>query len=104
MIHDFEESTEFTDDMSFGDFLRKKRRLLGLNQTDLAEMVGVQQTTISMWELGITSPPIETAREIIRRLGGELRICNVKVYDKVWYRELLHKIPPEFIERAFFGK
>ena len=77
MIHKFKEDDKFSPDMSFGEFLRKKRRLLGLNQTDLADKLGVNQGTLSMWELGVTSPPIDDAAYILKRLGGELKILNV---------------------------
>lgn len=77
MTHEFVESDNFTIDMDFGEFIRKKRRILGLNQTDFGEMLGgYMQSTISMWELGITSPPIEEARTIIDRLGADLMIVN----------------------------
>ena len=77
MIHDFKEDDNFTPNMTFGEFLRKKRRTLGLNQTDLADKLGLNQGTISMWELGITSPPIDDAAYILKRLGGEIQILNV---------------------------
>lgn len=76
MYHNFNESAVFTLDMSFKDFIRKKRRLMGLNQTDFGYLVGVNQGTVSMWELGVTSPPIDTAAEIIEKLGGKIRIVN----------------------------
>lgn len=76
MRHNYIELPEFDDGMSFGAFLRKKRRLMGYNQTDLGKIIGVHQHTISQWELGNFSPDIEVAREIIKRLGGELRIVN----------------------------
>jgi transcriptional regulator with XRE-family HTH domain len=76
LVHDFKEDDHFKDDISFGEFLKKKRRLMGLNQTDLANMLGVRQGTISMWELGVTSPSIDDAVYIAKRLGGEILIRN----------------------------
>ena len=76
MTHIFNESWDFRDDMRFGEFIRKKRRLMGLNQTDFAELLGVNQGTESQWELGVTSPPLSKARKIIEYLGGELLIVN----------------------------
>lgn len=76
MRHSFEEDDNFTPDMPFGEFLRKKRRLMGYNQHDFADMLGVNQGTVSMWELRVTSPPIDDARYIVRRLGGEILIKN----------------------------
>lgn len=76
MTHEFLESAEFTDNMTFGEFLRKKRRLLGLNQTDFAELLGYGQNTISRWEVGNGSPPFEDARKIVDFLGGDIKIVN----------------------------
>lgn len=76
MRHNFNEDGSFMDDMPFGEFIRKKRRILGMNQADFAEMLGVHQSTVSMWELRVTSPPIDDATDIVKRLGGELRITN----------------------------
>ena len=76
MRHNFYETDDFTEDMPFGEFIRKKRRLLGLNQSDFGEMLEVGQGTISQWELGETSPPFEDARKIIMRLGAEVVIDN----------------------------
>lgn len=74
MTHEFKESPDFTDDMAFGEVLRKIRRLKGMNQTDMGYLLGYNTNTISQWELGNTSPYIEDAREIIKRLGGCLKI------------------------------
>lgn len=76
MRHKFNEDGSYMDDMPFGEYIRKKRRILGMNQTDFAKLLGVNQGTISMWELRVTSPPIDDATEIIQRLGGEVRILN----------------------------
>lgn len=84
MIHDFDESPEFTSDMTFGQTIRKIRRLLGLNQTDMGEELGYNQKTISSWETGMSSPPIEDAREIYRRYGLRLMI-EVKDNEIVRY-------------------
>ena len=76
MLHKFVEDNNFEDDMPFGEFIRKKRRLMGLNQTDFARKLGVCKCTVSQWELGTTSPPIEDARDIVDQLGGEILIVN----------------------------
>lgn len=73
-----EEDTIFYPDITFGDFLRKKRILLNLTQKDLADKIGVKQSTISMWELGVTSPSVDDATYIVKRMGGELRITNIE--------------------------
>lgn len=77
------EALEITDDLKllneFGEFLRSKRKAMGLNQEEMGCLLGgYAQNTISMWELGITSPPIADAVEIIKFLGGILLIIDYK--------------------------
>ena len=79
MRHLYKEDKEFPPFISFNEFLRKKRRILGYNQTDFAKMLGVNKGTVSMWELGVTSPPIDDAKNIIDRLGGQLMIVNLMI-------------------------
>lgn len=79
MRHDFNEDANFTEDMSFGEFIRKKRRLLGMNQSDFGYYIGdYHQHTISMWETGQFSPPFNEARRIAEFLGGDLLIVGEK--------------------------
>lgn len=78
MRYHFREDNNFTDDMPFGEYIRKKRRLMGYTQHDFGKFFGVDQGTISQWELGETSPPIEKARQIVERLGGQILIVNRK--------------------------
>ena len=80
MKHKFVEDGVFTDDMPFGEFIRKKRRLMGMNQSDFADWLCVcNRDTLSKWELGVTSPPIEVARELVKKTGGEILIVNREI-------------------------
>lgn len=74
MTHEFKETAEYYDSMKFGDFLRKTRRLMGLNQTDMGDIIGINQGTLSSWETGLSSPPFEIGRKVVGLLGGEVRI------------------------------
>lgn len=76
MLHEFDEDNNFTDDMPFGEYIRKKRRLMGYNQSDFAELLDINTGTVSQWELGVTSPQIEKARRIVEILGGRILIRN----------------------------
>jgi len=78
VLHNYKEDDNFTEDMPFGEFLRKKRRLMGYNQTDMAELFGVSQWIWSKWELGDYSPPFNKALEIVKSLGGTVKIVNIK--------------------------
>lgn len=52
------------------DVIREARRRIGLNQTELAERMGVTQAAVSHWENGETMP---TPRQI-PRLAEVLKI------------------------------
>lgn len=95
MIHDFNEDLLFDESIQFGEFVKKKRRIMGLNQTDFAELIGATQHTISVWEQGNSTPPLDHAKYIIKVLGGELKIENrVSLHNcKAIKRELLERFP-----------
>lgn len=46
--------------------LRKKKNL---TQEQLAEMLGVNRTTVTLWELGINKPKIEMIEKLIEIFG-----------------------------------
>lgn len=54
---------------TFGPQLRDIRTAKGITQAALAEKIGVAQTTVSAWELGIAEPSIARLRRIARALG-----------------------------------
>ena len=70
----FEKINDTKETMRYGDVIRRKRKLMGMNQTEFGEVVDVCQGTLSKWELGITSPPFDTAEYILKSLGYELII------------------------------
>lgn len=49
----------------FGGRLRKLRKRTGMNQTELAEALGVAQTTVSAWERSDDAP----RESVLRQLG-----------------------------------
>lgn len=50
--------------------LRRIRRLRALKQSVVAELVGVDQSTVSRWEAGALVPGRDLAEQILRTLGG----------------------------------
>lgn len=78
-IHAFDESPDFTEDMPFGEILRKARRLSGLNQSQLGEIIGLDQQTISRYENGKSSPPVDYAVSIFLKLGYEFEYGVKKI-------------------------
>jgi len=61
---------------TFGEYLRERRRYFGLSQMDLAEDLGVKQTTVSSWETGKTSPAFDFALDIMASFGDEYQIIE----------------------------
>jgi transcriptional regulator with XRE-family HTH domain len=54
---------------TIGDHLRKRRLDLGLLQREVAERLGVDQTTVTNWELNRTVPALRFLPGIIRLIG-----------------------------------
>ena len=84
--------------MKFGEYLKWRRKSLGLSQWDLAEDLGVKQTTVSSWELEKTSPPFDFAKDIIESFGDSLEIITD---SKDFQRSLARN---NFIESAGAGE
>ena len=59
--------------MSTGDWIREHRKRRCMNQTELGELVGVHQHTISHYENG-DAYQLDVLLKIIEVLGGELAI------------------------------
>ena len=72
MTHIIDDNLKET--VSFGKVLKEVRKMMEMNQTEFGQVVDANQNTVSMWELGITSPPFETAEYILKMLGFELMI------------------------------
>lgn len=75
-----------TDKESFGGTLRRVRNLKGFTQAKLAEKVGVLNTTISNYELGVSLPDYETLIKISKALNVDPGIFNVnwRICDHGW--------------------
>lgn len=53
---------------TIGQRIRSRRKVLGMSQVDLAEKVGVHQTTVSEWERGLTCPSRRNEAAILTAL------------------------------------
>ena len=60
--------------MKFGDDLRKCRKDLHLSQKEVAEKLGIHQSSVSDWENDISRPDYETIFELCS-------IYNVTIYQ-----------------------
>lgn len=55
--------------ISFGARLKRLRRLREMKQSHLADLAGVDQTTVSRWERGVLVPDPKRAAELLRLVG-----------------------------------
>ena len=58
--------------MNLKEVMKKRRAILGLSQTDLAEMSGVSIATIKDIERGNGNPSLSTIGKILNILGVEI--------------------------------
>ena len=52
-----------------GDIIAKKRRELGLTQTELGKMLGISGKAVSKWERGLSNPCREHMEKLVDLLG-----------------------------------
>ena len=72
--------------ISIGERIAFVRKQAGLSQKELAKKIHVQRQTISNWEIGLNTPPIERIHLIceICNCSADFLICNlITDYDKL---------------------
>jgi transcriptional regulator with XRE-family HTH domain len=77
--------------MNFGDRLKKTRKDKGLRQKDLAEMIGVKQTTIARYENNETFP----SQNVLATIEEKLEV------DKSWLIFGKKLVLGSFIDESF---
>ncbi|HET8702227.1 MULTISPECIES: helix-turn-helix transcriptional regulator [Castellaniella] len=60
------------DSNNFGQWVRARRLARGWTGQQLARRAGLSQSCISMIELGVRCPTLDTATRIARALGADL--------------------------------
>ena len=60
----------------FGENLRRLREERGLNQTELAEILGTTKQSVNRYEKNLREPNIKTASEFAKRLGVPLYVLT----------------------------
>ena len=58
--------------MQYGELIRRRRTALGMNQTELAERIGVSRNTVAGWETSHSRPDLGTLPALCRALGISL--------------------------------
>lgn len=64
-------SGQYTD-CEIGKRIKIMRKLRGLTQSGLADLVGVTRPTVISWERGVTVPVLYTLRRLAETLGVTL--------------------------------
>lgn len=81
-------------------FLRDRRLTLGLNQIEVANLLGVSNSTISNYERGSRKPEIEELRAWGRVLGYDLKIEWVRsgmsaTPERLEIEQILNDLSPD---------
>ena len=67
---------------NFGNRLKQLRKSKGLNQTQLAEILGVHEITVRRWELGQREPRLEDIKALAKALGvSEADLLNDSLHE-----------------------
>ena len=54
---------------TFGEYIRERRRAMGLTQREFAEKLYVTESAVSKWERGMSYPDVTLLRDICAVLG-----------------------------------
>ena len=57
-----------------GDFIKERRKILRIQQQDLAEISGLSLRTVTIVENGEGNPSIQTMQKLADALGLELKL------------------------------
>lgn len=72
----------YNDPMSgFGELLRSRREAQGLEQAELARLLGVTQQTVSKWETGVTVPRPGRVGALARALELDAGLLHAAAAD-----------------------
>src|SRR5207244_12451497 len=68
---------------TIGDHLRKRRLDLGLLQREVAERLGVDETTVTNWELNRTTPTLRFLPGLVRFIGDAPRAAGASLGERL---------------------
>jgi transcriptional regulator with XRE-family HTH domain len=87
---------------NIGKIIKKYRKMNNMTQKELANLIHVEHSTISNWELGKRKVDIETARELSQILGfsldddSEVKSNNL-IYQSIEYRNFKSEIQKKYM-------
>lgn len=83
---------------NFAHNLRTVRRVLGISQSEIAEIIGVERSTYSYYETGKSEPLVHRLKKIIDFFNSKLGVKKVD-FDML----LSEKLDYLTVKRNFFG-
>ena len=61
---------------TFGEYIRERRRAMGLTQREFAEKLYVTESAVSKWERGMSYPDVTLLRDICACWGSPSMSCS----------------------------
>ena len=83
----------------FGELIRNARKSLGLTQRQLADQIGVSNTSVSNWEKGLSRPDAD----LIQKLCAVLHLQPNDIYGTTQDTAGRRSVSDEDIKFALFG-
>jgi DNA-binding transcriptional regulator YiaG len=62
--------------------IRQARKRAGMSQVELAELLGIRQSSVSQWERGATEPSTQNLLDLMRRLPGLAEALSASTADR----------------------
>ena len=70
---------------NFGEAVRLARKRVGLTQHSLSAITGIEQTTISNWELGKNWPYVNMFNDFIGGVKGTFPQRDIRMIEEIFY-------------------
>ena len=83
----------------FGEIIRNARKSLGLTQRQLADQIGVSNTSVSNWEKGLSRPDAD----LIQKLCAVLHLQPNDIYGTTQDTAGRRRVSDEDIKFSHFG-
>jgi DNA-binding transcriptional regulator YiaG len=62
--------------------IHQARKRAGMSQVELAELLGIRQSSVSQWERGATEPSTHNLLDLMRRLPGLAAALSATTADR----------------------
>jgi len=83
---------EFMNQEKIGNFIKQRKKQKNLTQEELAELLGVNNRSISRWENAKCMPDISLLKDLSKILGVTINdLISGEVVDKKNYQEIFEE-------------